>query len=131
MNENEIPHAEPQVHNIKVMADGREAIHIRSSYTEEELMVLHHDNMMKQIELKNLNMQIKELQDKKKVLTRDISSNVDLVYNGFKDMHLDAYFIDDQYDGLRKFYDEDGNFLQNRRLRPTEKKDTLKIAFNS
>lgn len=108
-------------------SDGRELIHSRIPYTEDELADFYAKSMENQIAIAKIEEEVKEINKGKKDLQYVNKIYRDNVRKGFKEEDIDAHYIDD--DNYRIYFRDNGEEIQRRRLKPGEKIQ-LKFAEN-
>lgn len=117
------------VSNIAVQADGMEEIRVRTDFSENEISQFNSEHMRNAIKVGKIKDEIKDLNKDIKEINKTNKTLVDKVILGFSDEDIKAYYIDDQFEGVRNYYNEYGEIVQTRKLRP-EEKSQLKLAMN-
>lgn len=110
-----------QIPNIQHLADGKEIISLRKEFSVEEL------NNDKDVLYQNMQ-EIRKLAKQKAALTKvqaEIKKTNEALFEkvglGFIDEDTPAYYINNLETNQREYYNEQGEFLKQRPLRPTEK----------
>ena len=119
------------IQNIQALADGREQISIRKEFSDEEKNAMQEQHVKNAIRIKNLNEEVKAINDSKRVISKESSKIVEKIQLGFIDDDVDCFYIDNHSEGSRKYYDSYGNLVNSRKLRPDERTMRLPLAANS
>ena len=115
--------------NIAAQADGVEDIRVRTDFSENEISQFNSEHMKNAIKIGKIKEDIKDLNKDIKEITKTNKELVSKVILGFSDEDIKAHYIDDQFDGVRNYYNDYGEIVHTRKLRP-EEKSQLKLAMN-
>jgi cell division septum initiation protein DivIVA len=116
------------VQNIRNMADGQEKIINKTEYTPDEIRSWEIKTFENIKLTRALNRQIKDLNSQKKQFLAENESLYDKLEAGFKEETVDAFYIDNFDTNMREYYNVDGEIIQQRALKHSEKNHQLKIT---
>lgn len=117
--------------NIASIADGREEITIRNSYSEEQINEFNLNHMNNAIKIAELKDEIAALNKAKKELSNKNNEIVETVKAGYADEKCDAFYINDFVENTREYYDRQGMLIKTRPLAPSERNSQqLKFVSN-
>lgn len=117
------------VSNIAAQADGMEEIRVRTDFSDSQISQFNSEHMKNAIKIGKIKDEIKDLNKEIKEITKTNKDLISKVILGFSDEEIKAYYIDNQFEGVREYYNETGVKVHSRKLRP-EEKSQLKLAIN-
>lgn len=107
----------------------------RRELGEDEIAEAKHNHTQQSIVLAKETEAFEEIRKdftaKKKVLTGDIRRELNKVRQGFEEAFGELYYCADHDNKMMEVYDERGNLVEYRKLRPNEKQLTLHAAKNA
>jgi hypothetical protein len=102
------------------MYDGRENVSLRINLSDAEKSEKREDYFANIGHIMELDEQIKELQKSKKAYSEQNQELHAEVTRGFNDIKGDYYYNDDHDTNMRTYFNETGEVLHERKLKPSE-----------
>jgi hypothetical protein len=102
---------------IKEIADNKERITHRRVYSEDEINMFNAEHTANVIHIMKLNEIVKKINAEKLEFREQCKNLIIKVQFGWTYEDIDALYIDDQKDGVRRYYRETGEFIEESKLR--------------
>lgn len=103
---------------------------VQKHFTPEEILDYRKQFTENWVAVNKAKVILKQAQDKYTESTKDLTKeNTYLINNiqtGFVELNQQVYLFDDQENGVMKYYDSRGEFLESRRLTPEERQTRIK-----
>ena len=115
--------------NIKEIAIAKEERQIRTNFTEEELIEMK-DRLFKAVRLRAAKQEAfieskKEMSEELKDMITQENNLVEQISLGFREESKICFLVDNQESDNMEYYNEDGELVFTRKLRPDEKQTSL------
>lgn len=114
--------------NIKDLADGIEKnYNARIEYDEQTLSAYEKEYVENNKKARAIKKEVRNLNSQAKTFTDAANQIIEKIELGFEDKVMDLLYIDDEDNNVRNYYDSDGNFVLERKLKYSEKANILKF----
>lgn len=114
--------------NIKDLADGIERnYNARIEYDEQTLSAYEKEYVENNKKARAIKKEVRNLNSQAKTFTDAANQIIEKIELGFEDKVMDLLYIDDEDNNVRNYYDSDGNFVLERKLKYSEKANILKF----
>lgn len=114
--------------NIKDLADGIEKnYNARIEYDEQTLSAYEKEYVENNKKARAIKKEVRNLNSQAKTFTDAANQIIEKIELGFEDKVMDLLYIDDEDNNIRNYYDSDGNFVLERKLKYSEKANILKF----
>jgi predicted RNase H-like HicB family nuclease len=117
------------ISNIKDLADGVEKnYNARIEYDEATLSTYEKEYVENNKKARAIKKEVRNLNSQAKTFTDAANQIIEKIELGFEDKVMDLFYIDDEDNNVREYYDSEGNFILDRKLKSSEKANILKFS---
>jgi hypothetical protein len=120
---------------IAALAVRQEEHEVRVVFTDEERDAMRRDHFKKMVEIARLNEAFKLVKMKHKEDTTPIERKSKELFrdirNGYKDVTMECFLVDDQERGVMEYYDANGVKVDERKLYPEERQTRVRFEQSS